>query len=451
MARFLFVTQPITGHLLPALPIVRALVERGHAVAWYAGARFQAQIEAVGAQFAPYQTAYDYDDRDYNAAFPGRNKLAGLAQIRFDFINLFMKQIGAQHHDLANLLATFPADVTVGDPSIAATFTLNELGGPPNAVYNITCLGIKGRDVAPFGLGMLPNGSRLGRIRNQALGALAARVIFKAVSDELGRQRTSLGVPPQRFEGVLLSRYLFLEPSVPAFEYPRSDLPPQVHYIGALLPDPPDRFTPPAWWGEVIGKQRPVVLVTQGTVATDSSELIGPALQGLAQEDVLVIAAGVTDPAQLGLNHLPANVRVERFVPFKPLLPYVDVYVTNGGFGGVQYALANGVPIIAAGTTEDKPEIANRVAYSGVGINLRTNRPTPAQIRAAVRQVLRHEQYRAAARRAAADLASHDAPHEAVGLLEQLAASRQPVYRGQSGASIGQVDTANAAPTAGQT
>lgn len=46
MARFLFATQPITGHVLPALPLVRALVERGHAVAWYAGARFRERIEA---------------------------------------------------------------------------------------------------------------------------------------------------------------------------------------------------------------------------------------------------------------------------------------------------------------------------------------------------------------------------------------------------------------------
>jgi UDP:flavonoid glycosyltransferase YjiC (YdhE family) len=429
MARFLFATQPITGHVLPALPLVRALVERGHEVAWYAGARFRQRIEATGAQFEPYQSAYDYDDRDYDAAFPGRSALKGLDQIRFDFIHLFMKQIGPQHHDLARVHARFAADVTVGDPSIAATFALHERGGPPNAVYNITCLGIKGRDVAPFGLGLLPSSSPLGRLRNRLLGELASRVIFKAVSDELGTQRRALGLAPQRFEGVLLSKYLLLEPSVPAFEYPRSDLPPQVHYIGALLPDPPDGFTPPAWWPEVVQKQRPVILVTQGTVATNSAELIRPTLQGLANESVLVIAAGVTDPTLLGLEHLPDNARVEGFVPFKLLMPYVDLFITNGGFGGVQHALAHGTPIIAAGTTEDKPEVANRVAYSGVGINLRTNRPTPEQVRDAARRVLHDRCYREAAQRVAHDLAQHDAAQTGAALLERLAASRQPVHR----------------------
>ncbi len=49
------------------------------------------------------------------------------------------------------------------------------------------------------------------------------------------------------------------------------------------------------------------------------------------------------------------------------LLPRVDVMVTNGGYGAVQRALAAGVPIVAAGRTEDKPEVAARVQHFGVG------------------------------------------------------------------------------------
>ena len=39
--------------------------------------------------------------------------------------------------------------------------------------------------------------------------------------------------------------------------------------------------------------------------------------------------------------------------------------VTNGGYGGVQQALANGVPLVVAGDSEDKPEVAARVAVVG--------------------------------------------------------------------------------------
>jgi UDP:flavonoid glycosyltransferase YjiC (YdhE family) len=35
--------------------------------------------------------------------------------------------------------------------------------------------------------------------------------------------------------------------------------------------------------------------------------------------------------------------------------------VTNGGYGGVQMALAHAVPLVVAGAKEDKPEVAGRV------------------------------------------------------------------------------------------
>src|SRR4030095_4366556 len=89
-----------------------------------------------------------------------------------------------------------------------------------------------------------------------------------------------------------------------------------------------------------------------------------------------------------GPRSLPANARVEPFIPFGALLPHVDLMITKGGYGGVQFALAHGVPLIVAGATEEKPEIAARVAWSGAGINLKTKTPSPEQIRAAVRAVL---------------------------------------------------------------
>jgi UDP:flavonoid glycosyltransferase YjiC (YdhE family) len=70
--------------------------------------------------------------------------------------------------------------------------------------------------------------------------------------------------------------------------------------------------------------------------------------------------------------------------------------VTNGGFGGVQRALAAGVPLVVAGATEEKPEVAARVQWAGCGVNLHTGSPRPDKVLGAVRQVLRDPSYRAA-------------------------------------------------------
>jgi len=82
---------------------------------------------------------------------------------------------------------------------------------------------------------------------------------------------------------------------------------------------------------------------------------------------------------------------------------------------------------VIGGATEDKPEVANRVVRAGVGINLKTNRPTAEQLRAAVKEVLGTAGYRQHARRLQTELAQHDAPTESAMLIEQLAATRQPV------------------------
>jgi UDP:flavonoid glycosyltransferase YjiC (YdhE family) len=70
------------------------------------------------------------------------------------------------------------------------------------------------------------------------------------------------------------------------------------------------------------------------------------------------------------------------------------VYITNGGYGGVHYAMEHGVPIVVAGRTEDKVEVSARVDWSGVGIDLRSNRPTAVQVRDAVRRVLSEPSFR---------------------------------------------------------
>ncbi len=109
-------------------------------------------------------------------------------------------------------------------------------------------------------------------------------------------------------------------------------------------------------------------------------------------------------------DRLPDNVRVAEFLPYDQLLPRVDVMVTNGGFGGVQRALAHGLPLVVAGASEDKPEVAARVAWTGAGIDLRRGRPSPNRIRRAVRTVLREPTYAEAARAQQRAIAELDDP-----------------------------------------
>jgi UDP:flavonoid glycosyltransferase YjiC (YdhE family) len=295
-------------------------------------------------------------------------------------------------------------------------------------VLNITVLSFETPELAAFGLGLPFNNSWLGRLRNRLSYWLVDHVVFRSVNRAYHTLARRHDWPIRPFRPSL-SDSLHLQPMVPGFEYPITEPPGQLHFVGVLLPDPPSLFAPPPWWDRVLHAGKPVVLVTQGTIATDADELIRPTLEALAAEDVSVIAAtGNNRGEELGFP-IPANAVVEPFIPFVTIMPHVAAYITNGGYGGICIALAHGVPVISAGTTEDKTEVANRVAYSGVGINLRTNRPTAAQLRSAVRALLTEPSFRACATALKNEIAGHDAAGEAASLLERLAQTRQPVLR----------------------
>jgi UDP:flavonoid glycosyltransferase YjiC (YdhE family) len=91
----------------------------------------------------------------------------------------------------------------------------------------------------------------------------------------------------------------------------------------------------------------------------------------------------------------------------------------------VTQTLSFGVPVVVVGKGEDKPEVASRVTWTGTGIDLATDTPTPNQIRDAVDQILAKTKYRARAQKLAREFASYDAAKRLTELVETLVAEQQ--------------------------
>ncbi|MDX2088891.1 MAG: hypothetical protein SFX73_13625 [Kofleriaceae bacterium] len=416
-------TVPLTGHVHPMQLVVRALVEAGHEVMWYGAGKFRPKIEATGATFAPMRAAPDWDDADVEAALPALRGKRGLARVKVQLREMFIAPMGHQLRDLDELAASFAPDVVLADQAHLGAALLAEHRQLPWAGLGISAFVFPSVDTAPFGAARPPAKNDADRKVYRFLNWLINRVLFRAVNRAYHEGRVAAGLPAgaQTYFDVL-SPDLFLQPTIPSFEYPRSDLPPQVQFIGPLVP----RGTGgelPSWWGDLVDATAagtPIIVVTQGTLATDPRELIGPALKALAGERVLVIATTSADARALGMDALPANARIAPYIPYERLLPHTRVLVTNGGYGGVQMALGHGVPMVIAGGSEEKPEIAARVAWSGVGIDLRTGRPRPHKILRAVRRVLEEPAFQQRARTLADETARYDAPRAAVASIEQL-------------------------------
>jgi MGT family glycosyltransferase len=430
MARFLVCTIPVIGHVTPAIPIAQKLVQNGHEVWWYTGIQFQAKVEATGAHFVRMQQATDYSDpaqiSEEGAAI--RRQLTGIKQLQFDLKYVFIDSAVGQLADLTAILTQFPADVVLADSFFVGASWLHEKGGPVWAQLGVSILFAQSGDVPPVGFGWQPSTSQMGKWRDRLLKRMLRSLVFGEVTAYATAARAKVGLDaPMPLVFDLVSPYLYLASTVPSFEYPRRDLPPQVHFVGPAVPVRSGVIEPL----EVLQNlpDRPIVHVTQGTISNDPHQLLIPTFQALADENVSVIATtGNRSLADIDLSTLPDNARIERYIPYPQLLPHVDLMITNGGFQGVQAALAHGIPLITAGKTEEKPEIGARVAWSGVGIDLKTQTPKPEQIRQAVRDVLQNPRYRDRARVLQAEIATYDFATRSVKLLEELARTQAPVY-----------------------
>ena len=424
MSSYLITCTPAHGHVVPLLQIARHLLARGHEVSFLTSSRYAERVHAAGARFLPLPAEADVDLDDADGAFPERIGLTGPAALRFDMSTLFVRPGAAQLAAVRAELDAHPVDAVLTEPLFVGGALLQLLPAnerPPVVVLGIFPLGARSADTAPFGLGVTPLPGPIGRLRNAALRTVAERAIFGGVqreADEMARREVGRGLG-----GFVLDwagrADAYVQFTVPEFEYPRADLPAGVTFAGPLPPVPSDAALP-SWWSDLDGS-RPVVHVTQGTIAnSDFGQLVLPTIRALAETGVLVVVStgGRTLHALAGV--LPRNVRVAEYLPYDRLLPLVDVLVTNGGYGGVQQALAHGIPLVVAGQTEDKVEVCARVGWSGAGVNLRTSTATPKQVAQAVDRVLTTPSFRAHAERIGAAMRASDAWRSLDDALDEL-------------------------------
>ncbi|MGI5458526.1 glycosyltransferase [Streptomyces sp. CA-249302] len=420
MTLIIAAATPFHGHVQPVLAVASDLVRRGHEVVVLTGSRFAEDVRAAGAQHVSLPPAADFDDRRLELYFPDRAAFpTGPAQLDYDMKHVFGDPTAAQYRALRTLLERrYPASVVISDPLFLGTTALT-LSAPPGRRPVTVGLGITmptllSEDAPPIGLAMPPLVGEGARKRHREMNEQVKEVFAGAqrhIEENFGESGTKL--PGFVLDCLVTVPDHYLQLTVPGFEYPRTDLPPSFRFVGPLPAAPRAPRPLPDWWAEVARADRPVVVVTQGSFDNrDLGRLVRPAVEALADEDVLVVATtGREDgPAAIeAAGPVPANARIGGYVPFDALLPHASVLVTNGGYGGVHEALRHGVPLVVAGDGEDKPEVAARVQWSGAGLDLRTGEPSPKAVRDAVRTVLAEPGYRERAGALRAEFGRHDA------------------------------------------
>ncbi|MCU1517551.1 MAG: hypothetical protein JWQ75_2272 [Pseudarthrobacter sp.] len=427
--KILFASQAIDGHFNPMTGVAMRLKDHGHEVAWYTGPVFAGRLGSLGIRHFPFSRAIEHRADNLGELYPERAKLKGPRAIGFDGEKVFASNISNFFEDIRELAQDFPFDVAVVDSTMFIQRLVSHLLGKPLVTFVAVPNMESDPMVPPLFFGFNPPRNAAEKLVQAAAGLLSDKVIFRPANESYRRQHGAYGQMVPRRGRLTDEPYrcsdAIIQTGPEALDFPRRRMNPKVHYVGALLPYRAPG-TPGADTGEGSGFPRTypaTVVVTQGTVDNaDHNKLIIPALEALKDRDVLVIVAtGGRGTDVLRARYPQPNVVVRDYVDFAAVFGFTDVFITNGGFGGVQLSLSLGVPMVVSGINEGKSDVNARVEHAGVGINLRSDSPKPAAIANAVDQVLADPGWKQRARQMQEHFGRTDPAEAAAAVVESAA------------------------------
>lgn len=394
--KILFANFPADGHFNPLTGLAVHLKWLGCDVRWYTSDKYADKLKKLHIEHYPFKAAMDIAALE--TAFPERDAIKGqVEKLKFDIIHAFILRGPEYYIDLTDIHQEFPFDLMVADCAFTGIPFVTDRMDIPVVSIGVLPLTETSRDLPPAGLGLTPSYTFWGKLKQSILRKFSDLVIFRKpnnVMKKLMKEHEIDHLNTNIFDLLVKKSNLLLQSGTPGFEYYRSDLGKNIRFIGSPLPYQSKKQTK-TWFDERLNRYKKVVIVTQGTVEKNIEKILVPTLEAFKCSDVLVIATtGGTGTAELKKRFPQGNLIIEDFIPFADIMPYGDVYITNGGYGGVMLGIENQLPLVVAGIHEGKNEINARIGYFNLGINLKTEWPTPEQMKKSVEEVINNKKYK---------------------------------------------------------
>lgn len=381
VARFLFVIVPVVARLWPAVAIGDALAASGHEVAWCGPESVLRPL--VG----PDATIYPTGKRSYREFHQ-----VGTAAVRELWDEYVMPLNRFIQGPVDRAVAEYQPGVVVADQyALAGALAAYKHG----VRWASLCTGV---------LELTPPATDPG--------------LQEWVRSNLARAWVRAGLPADDGVDLRFSPYLVIATTSRALTGP-VPMPEHCLLVGAALGP---RRTDPSfnwdWWDP--GRRH--VLVTAGTLSAHLVHGFVPRMMaalepmaGRVQAVLNATADTVPDP--------PPNVLVAPRVPMLELMPRLDAVICTGGQSTVNEALTHGVPLVVAPIRLGELSVAEQVTRAGAGIAVSFAEATPAQLAAAVTDLLDEPGYRAQARRIGEEYSAAGGTGAAAAQLIALAAA----------------------------
>lgn len=395
----LIACAPADGHFKPLTGLAQYLKETGNDVRWYASSKYSFDLEELNIIHYPFREAADIHASDMDVHFPNRKKIKNpIAKINFDIVNFFVNRAPEYTRDIKTIHLSFPIDIVVCDLGFSAIPYIKDNLALPILSVSIFPFPGSSKKLPPYGFGLTPASNIFQTLKHQVLRWMARHVLFRKSNSTMHKLMEENNVQHHHADVFNICTFKsdrVLQSGTPSFDYERNGMDSRVHFAGAIMPASKKRISNLRLYPQ-LGSYNKIVLVTQGTVEKDNTKLVIPTLDAFKdEEDTFVICTtGGPGTQTLRKKYGSRHIIIENFIPFEDIMPHANVFISNGGYGGVLQSILHGVPMIVAGVHEGKNEICARIGYLGYGINLKTERPRSSNIRKATRQVLNNHTYK---------------------------------------------------------
>jgi UDP:flavonoid glycosyltransferase YjiC (YdhE family) len=354
---------------------------------------------------------------------PERTLITDVAErLDYDMLNVFAKRGSEYFEDIQAIHRSFPFELMVADSLFAGIPLVRGKMKIPVVAIGVIPLAANSVDLAPYGMALPPARNAEEKAKYAELN-LQNNAMLKKSIDYFSAVLTDFDIDNEK--SVLLDQLIvqadqYLQIGTPGFEYDRSDFGDNIRFVGGLMPFKTAKKTKP-WYDGRLKRYKKVLLVTQGTIERDSRKLLEPTLEAFRNTDTLVIATtGGWNTTRLAETYAADNIIIEDFIPFDEVMPYADVYITNGGYGGTLLSIKNKLPMVAAGVHEGKSEVCARIGFFNYGINLNTESPTAEAVRNAVEEVLNNNLYKENVTRQSEEMNRIDSNELCANFISQL-------------------------------
>lgn len=398
----LFVCVPFIGHLNPLLRQAEELAQRGWRVSIasfepigdYIKKNFPAvHFISVGEPLATLEEAEAFLARVSEEKSWLKSTLLLLGPLE-DFWSIMFDS-------LLNEVRRDRPDVMVIDFVSTAGLDVAEIENIPYVINNPDLLTVLPATLLPFTASapQLFSGHSvhkmgpLQKISAYIIRALGIAIAQLTINRRTNKMRSTRGLSPVDHLRRLKGRTILVN-CVFGLEYERP-IPSWIHMTGpiftkAMLDLPED-------WNSWLNNGLPVVYVNLGTLASPSTEQLQRMSSAFNSDRFRVLWVMRKSISARLPEDLPANVRIENWVPSPTaILSHSNVFafVSHCGVNSVHESIEAGTPIIAIPMFAAQYDMGMRVKDASVGLLLDKTSFTPKELHNAIVELLQNQQFR---------------------------------------------------------